>query len=58
MTVVGRVAGVGPGKEPILKMVYVRGWGLSSTHDGVWESVVDANYMPFTPDEVKGELGQ
>jgi len=58
MTVVGRVAGVGPGKEPILKMIYVRGWGLSSTHDGVWESVVDANYMPFTPDEVKGELGQ
>lgn len=58
MTVVGRVAGVGPGKEPVLQMIYVRGWGLSSTHDGVWQNRMDANYIPFTPDEVKGEGGR
>jgi len=58
MTVVGRVTGLAPGKEPVLNMVYVRGWGRQSDHDGVWEELVDANYIPFVPSEVKGELGQ
>ena len=55
MTVVGRVAGVGPGKEPILRMVYVRGWGPQSDQEGVWEQLVDANYIPMAP---SGEMGQ
>ena len=55
MIVVGRVAGLAPGKEPILRMVYARGWGLNSAHDGVWEELVDANYIPFTPPGAVGE---
>lgn len=58
MTLVGRVSGLARGKEPILNVVYVRGWGLKSSHDGVWENLVDASYIPFTPTEVKGEMGQ
>lgn len=58
MTVVGRVAGVGPGKEPILRMVYVRGWGLKSEHDGVWEEIMDANYLPTVPAGAVGEMGK
>ncbi len=49
MTVVGRLIGMAPGKEPMLSLVYVRGWGLQSTHDAVWEDVVDANYIPSRP---------
>lgn len=55
MTVVGRVTGLAPGREPILKMIYVRGWGLKTAHDAVWEDLMDANYIPFTPTEVIGE---
>lgn len=58
MTVVGRVAGISPGKEPILRMVYVRGWGLKSEHDGAWEEIVDANYILDTPSGAVGEMGQ
>lgn len=58
MTVVGRVIGQGPDNEPLLKMVYVRGWGITSTHNGVWEHVVDMNYVPSMPAAVRGELGQ
>jgi hypothetical protein len=49
MTVVGRVTGLTPGKEPMLSLVYVRGWGLQSGHDAVWEDAVDANYQPSAP---------
>ena len=49
MTVVGRVAGLVRDKEPILKMVYVRGWGIISAHDGVWEHGVTETYAPTTP---------
>lgn len=58
ITVVGRVIGLGPGDEPLLKMVYVRGWGLTSAHDGVWEHVKDMNYIPSMPVAIRGELGQ
>lgn len=58
MTVVGRVTGLGPGNEPLLKMVYARGWGITSAHDGVWEHVMDMNYVPSVPAAVRGELGQ
>ncbi|MEO8340698.1 MAG: Slp family lipoprotein [Nitrospirota bacterium] len=57
MTVVGRVTGLARDHEPILKMVYVRGWGITSAHDGVWENVVDMNYVPSFPAGIHGELG-
>lgn len=58
MVVVGRMTGLASGKEPILKLVYVRGRGRRPDHDGVWEDLVDANYLPSTPAGAVGELGQ
>jgi outer membrane lipoprotein Slp family protein len=58
MVIVGRVIGVGPGNEPLLNMVYGRGWGLTSAHDGVWEHVEDMNYIPSRIGAIRGELGQ
>ncbi|HMU54992.1 MAG TPA: Slp family lipoprotein [Nitrospira sp.] len=58
MTLVGRMNGLGPGNEPILMMVYARGWGLKSGDSSVWENFTDANYIPFTPEEVIGEGNQ
>lgn len=58
MTVVGRLSGLAPGREPILRMVYVRGWGLRSGQESVWEDLVDANYLPLTPAGAVGEMGQ
>lgn len=65
VTVVGRVAG-GPGTEgrpsagtePVLSALYLRGWGLSSTHDSVWEESQDPNYVVSTPAGVGGEFGR
>jgi hypothetical protein len=57
MTVVGRLTGLAPGKEPMLSLINMRGWGLRSTHDAVWEDVVDANYVPSLPADIGGELG-
>ncbi|HEU4686406.1 MAG TPA: Slp family lipoprotein [Nitrospira sp.] len=58
MTVVGRPVGLAPGKEPIIRMVYVRGWGLNARHNGVWEDSLDANYLFATPTGAIGEGGQ
>jgi hypothetical protein len=30
----------------------VRGWGISSTHDGAWEDTTDGNYMMPPPSGV------
>ena len=57
MTVVGRVIGVTPDHQPILAMVYVRGWGMPSTDEGVWEHVIDMNYIPSRPPSTLGEVG-
>jgi starvation-inducible outer membrane lipoprotein len=58
IVVVGRMTGLTPGKEPVLKMVYVRGSGVTSAHDGVWEDLVDTNYVPSMPAGAVGEMGQ
>ncbi|MEP6958351.1 MAG: Slp family lipoprotein [Nitrospirota bacterium] len=58
MTVVGRLTGLAPGKEPMLSLVYVRGWGLQSTHDAVWEDILDANYLPSVPAGAMGEMSR
>lgn len=49
MTVVGRVlATQGSKNVPVLSLLYVRGWGVSADHDGVWENI-DPNYVPRIP---------
>ena len=58
MTVVGRITGLAPGKEPMLSLVYVRGWGLQSSRDAVWEDIVDANYLPSVPAGAMGEMNR
>lgn len=62
MTVVGRVIGwrnepTSGTREPVLGLMYVRGWGGSSHHDGVWENRIDRNYLLSTPPEFR-ELRQ
>lgn len=47
MTIVGRVIGR-QRSEPLLSLIYVRGWGISGKHDGVW-SHVDPNHIPTVP---------
>ncbi len=60
MIVVGRVAALAPGREPVLKMVYVRGRDLQSSHrhDAVWEDLVDANYVLSTPAGAIDDMGR
>ena len=57
MTVLGRVMGIRRFKsEPVLSLIYVRGWGMSTAHDGVWAHS-DPNYDPSTPASLEGEVG-
>ena len=58
MIIVGRVAVLAPGKEPVLQMVYVRGRGSQASHDGAWEDVVDANYILSTPAGAINDMGR
>jgi starvation-inducible outer membrane lipoprotein len=56
MTVVGRVTGERRARsEPVLSLLYVRGWGVNPTHDAAWEETVDANYLPTVPAAVGRE---
>ncbi|UVT17309.1 MAG: Slp family lipoprotein [Nitrospira sp.] len=52
MTIVGRVIGVGPEAQPLVNLIYARGWGMTPAHDGVWEHAVDENYGPTPPPEL------
>ncbi len=57
MTVVGQVTGTKRfGREPVLSLLYVRGWGMSSAHDGVWQKSYDPNYLPEAPEGIGGEF--
>ena len=49
LIVVGRVIGMASEKEPILKMVYVRGRSLQSRHNAVWEDLIDESYLLSPP---------
>jgi hypothetical protein len=50
MTVVGRVTDeLRSMNEPVLSLLYVRGWGVNPVHDAAWEETVDANYLPSVP---------
>jgi len=49
MTVVGRVMDqYRLGTEPVLALLYVRGWGISGQDDGIWQHV-NPNYIPSAP---------
>ena len=55
MTVVGRVIGTAD-NEPVLILMYIRGWNSSgSNHDG-WEEAVDPSYLPTIPEGLHGEF--
>ena len=48
-TVVGRVTGTIRYKtEPVLLLLYMRGWDASGKHHGVWENI-NPNYTPSIP---------
>jgi starvation-inducible outer membrane lipoprotein len=48
-TVVGRVTGEQRFQtEPVLMLLYMRGWGASGDHAGVWENI-NPNYVPSVP---------
>jgi hypothetical protein len=47
--VVGRVMeGMQSDAEPVLSLLYVRGWGMSGQDDGIWQHV-NPNYIPSAP---------
>lgn len=49
MTVAGRVTGTTRFEtEPVLVLLYVRGWGVSGNHGGVWEHI-NPNYVLGPP---------
>jgi hypothetical protein len=49
MTVAGRVTGTQRYEnEPVLWLLYVRGWGARVEHHGIWEHM-DPNYIPSVP---------
>lgn len=51
-TVVGRVTGQQRSKtEPVLMLLYMRGWGASGDHAGLWENI-DPNYVPSVPGSI------
>jgi starvation-inducible outer membrane lipoprotein len=52
MTVVGRVTGQQQSQtEPVLMLLYMRGWGASGNHAGLWENI-DPNYVPSVPGSI------
>lgn len=56
MTVVGRVMGTAE-NEPVLMLMYMRGWDTSGTnHEGWEESTTDPAYLPTIPEGLHGEV--
>jgi len=55
MTVVGRVIGT-THQEPVLLLLYVRGWDVSGRNEDAWETVIDPNYLPVIPEGLHGEF--
>jgi starvation-inducible outer membrane lipoprotein len=57
MTVVGRVTGAQRLEtEPVLTLLYVRGWGMSGAHDGIWNSLSDTKSAASVPAGIGGEF--
>jgi starvation-inducible outer membrane lipoprotein len=55
MTVVGRVIGT-THQEPVLLLMYVRGWDYSGKNEDGWETSIDPAYVPSIPDGLHGEF--
>ncbi len=55
MTVVGRVVGT-TNQEPVLLLMYVRGWDISGTNEDTWETTLDPAYVPSIPEGLHGEF--
>lgn len=55
MTVVGRVIGT-TNEEPVLLLMYVRGWDYSGRNEDAWETSIDPAYMPSIPEGLHGEF--
>lgn len=55
MTVVGRVIGV-TNQEPVLMLMYVRGWDYSGKNEDTWETSIDPSYVPVIPEGLHGEF--
>jgi hypothetical protein len=55
MTVVGRVIGT-TSEEPVLLLMYVRGWDVSGKNDDAWETSIDPAYVPSIPEGLHGEF--
>ena len=57
MTVTGRVTGtLRLATEPVLTLLYVRGWGTSPAHDAARGDFSDPNYIPSVPAGIGGEF--
>jgi starvation-inducible outer membrane lipoprotein len=51
-TVVGRVTGEQRSQtEPVLMLLYMRGWAASGDHAGLWENI-DPSYVPSVPGSI------
>ena len=55
MTVVGRVIGM-TNQEPILSLMYIRGWDYSGKNEDAWETSLDPAYVPAIPEGLHGEF--
>lgn len=57
MTVVGRVIGTTKqDQEPILLLMYARGWDYSGKNEDTWEASIDPAYVPSIPEGLHGEF--
>ena len=57
MTVVGRVIGTTKqDQEPILLLMYARGWDYSGSNEDAWEASIDPAYVPSIPEGLHGEF--
>jgi len=55
MTIVGRVIGT-TNQEPVLLLMYMRGWDVSGKNDDAWETSIDPAYVPSIPEGLHGEF--
>ena len=55
MTVVGRVIGT-TNQEPVMLLMYARGWDYSGNNEDSWETSFDPAYMPSIPEGLHGEF--
>ena len=55
MTVVGRFIGTA-NEEPVLLLMYARGWDVYGKNEDTWETTSDPAYVPVIPEGLHGEF--